>query len=217
MRLMALHLMQSGDRRRERVATALRAMLEDYANSMPSGQRLFLMEEMQALGLGTFATLEAERLAARYLETGAPELWKLRSPGGTVALFHAATLAAQMREAAAAQGVEVTPPGVAPSHGPDAQTVAAGAASAGDSPVHTVARYAAKGLLLSGFLQGEQLIAGRSAVVETRAGAGRIVMIGFPAQYRGQSVATFRLIFNAILSAPPVPARSLPAAKRLSR
>ena len=127
MRLMALGLMQGADRRRERVAKALRGMLEDYENGMPSGQRLFLMEEMGALGLGTFATLDAERLAARYLETGAPELWKLRPAGGTVALFRAATLAAQMRAAAAAQGVEVTPPGAAVPQGPDAQSVAAGA------------------------------------------------------------------------------------------
>ena len=103
---------------------------------------------MQALGLGGFATLEAERLAARYLETGAPELWRLRSPSGTVALFRAATLAAQMREAAAAQGLEVTPPGAAVPQGPDAQTIAAGAdlpgwqltlAPAGRNPFEEVA------------------------------------------------------------------------------
>ncbi len=71
----------------------------------------------------------------------------------------------------------------------------------------TVARYGRKDLLLSGWLEGEGLIAGQSAVVEARAGAGRVVLIGFRAQHRGQSHATFRLLFNAIHSAPPVAAR----------
>jgi hypothetical protein len=66
--------------------------------------------------------------------------------------------------------------------------------------VRVVARYGAKEILLSGWLEGEQSIAGRPAVVEARAGAGRAVLIGFRAQHRGQSLATFRLLFNAILT-----------------
>jgi hypothetical protein len=44
------------------------------------------------------------------------------------------------------------------------------------------------------------MIAGKAAVVEARAGAGRAILIGFRAQHRGQSLATFRLLFNAILT-----------------
>ena len=76
----------------------------------------------------------------------------------------------------------------------------------------TVATYAAKDVLLSGWIEGEQAIEGQSAVVEARAGAGRVVLIGFRVQHRGQSLATFRLLFNALLTAsgsrPSNPLRS---------
>jgi len=63
-----------------------------------------------------------------------------------------------------------------------------------------IARYGEKNILMSGWLEGEQAIAGRAAVVEAKSGAGRVVLIGFRAQHRGQSMATFRLLFNAILT-----------------
>ena len=66
----------------------------------------------------------------------------------------------------------------------------------------TAARYAEQGLLVSGWLDGEAAIAGRAAVVEARVGAGRVVLIGFRAQHRAQTDATFRLLFNAILTHP---------------
>jgi hypothetical protein len=66
--------------------------------------------------------------------------------------------------------------------------------------LRVVARYGAKDILLSGWLEGEQVIAGKAAVVEAKAGQGRAVLIGFRAQHRGQSLATFRLLFNAILT-----------------
>jgi hypothetical protein len=72
--------------------------------------------------------------------------------------------------------------------------------SAPGSPVRTIARYAERDLLLSGWLEGEEVIAGRSAVVEVGVGAGRVVLLGFRVQHRGQSLATFRLLFNALLS-----------------
>jgi hypothetical protein len=54
---------------------------------------------------------------------------------------------------------------------------------------------------LSGWLDGEQVIAGRSAAVEVALGTGRIVLLGFATQHRGQSHATFRLLFNSIFTA----------------
>jgi hypothetical protein len=74
-------------------------------------------------------------------------------------------------------------------------------ASDAGSALQTAVRYAARDLLISGWLQGESVIAGRSAVVQASVGAGRIVLLGFPVEHRGQSLATFRLLFNAILSA----------------
>jgi hypothetical protein len=66
--------------------------------------------------------------------------------------------------------------------------------------LRVVARYGEKDILMSGWMEGEQAIAGRAAVVEAKAGAGRAVLIGFRAQHRGQSLATFRLLFNAIFT-----------------
>jgi hypothetical protein len=64
-----------------------------------------------------------------------------------------------------------------------------------------IARYAdAKELLLSGWLLGAEKIAGKGAIVEARRGKGRVVMFAFRPQYRGQSVATFPFLFNAIMT-----------------
>jgi hypothetical protein len=65
----------------------------------------------------------------------------------------------------------------------------------------TIAHYGSRDLLLSGWLEGEEIIAGRAAVVQATVGTGHVVLLGFPVQHRGQSHATFRLLFNAILSA----------------
>jgi hypothetical protein len=82
-----------------------------------------------------------------------------------------------------------------------ADGAAAGSSEASAAILRTVARYALTDVLLSGWLEGEQVIAGRSAVIDARAGAGRVVLLGFRVQHRGQSHATFRLLFNAILTA----------------
>jgi len=66
----------------------------------------------------------------------------------------------------------------------------------------TVAIYGMKDLLVSGWIEGEEAIAGQSAVVEAKVGAGRVVLLGFRVQHRGQSHATFRLLFNALLTTP---------------
>jgi hypothetical protein len=57
-------------------------------------------------------------------------------------------------------------------------------------------------VLASGFLQGESLIKGKIAALEVEFGDGRIVLLGFRPQWRGQPFGTFRVIFNAIASAP---------------
>ena len=41
-------------------------------------------------------------------------------------------------------------------------------------------------------------IAGKAALVEVTMGKGKIILFGFRPQYRGQSLATFPLLFNAI-------------------
>jgi hypothetical protein len=86
-----------------------------------------------------------------------------------------------------------------------------GAPYADPSPaagIRTVGRYGPQDLLVSGWLEGERLIAGRAAILEAPLGSGRVVLFGFPVQHRAQSHGTFRLLFNALFTA------SQPAAKK---
>jgi hypothetical protein len=72
--------------------------------------------------------------------------------------------------------------------------------AAGSDKIRIVARYPSdpKQILLSGWALGAEKIAGKAALVEFTIGKGKIVLFGFRPQYRGQSLATFPLLFNAI-------------------
>ena len=67
--------------------------------------------------------------------------------------------------------------------------------------VHVIARYPDNSSpLLSGWILGDQMLRGKAALVEAKMGKGRIILFGFRPQYRGQSLATIPLLFNAILT-----------------
>ena len=66
--------------------------------------------------------------------------------------------------------------------------------------VKIIAKYPTdvKNILLSGYALGAERIAGKAALVSVTMGKGKIILFGFRPQYRGQSLATFLLLFNSI-------------------
>src|SRR5437763_15290884 len=61
-----------------------------------------------------------------------------------------------------------------------------------------VARYPNLNIVASGWLKGEDLMAGRAAVVSVEMNPGRVVLFGLRPQHRAQTHATFPLLFNAL-------------------
>ena len=62
-----------------------------------------------------------------------------------------------------------------------------------------VASYVESGVLASGWLLGEKLIAKRGALVDAKVGSGHVILFGFRPQYRAQSYQAFKLLFNAFV------------------
>jgi len=60
-------------------------------------------------------------------------------------------------------------------------------------------------VLLSGWIHGAERLTRKAAAVALTYGKGKIVLLGFRPQHRGQTHATFPLVFNALwwsVSAP---------------
>jgi hypothetical protein len=68
-----------------------------------------------------------------------------------------------------------------------------------DPAVRVLARFG-NAPLLSGWALGAEHVAGRPALVEVGVGRGSVVLFGFQPNYRGQSVATWPLLYRALLS-----------------
>jgi hypothetical protein len=61
-----------------------------------------------------------------------------------------------------------------------------------------VVKYRESGLLLSGWLEGENQLVNRAAVVDVALRKGHVILLGFGVQQRAQPHATFKLLFNAL-------------------
>jgi hypothetical protein len=62
-----------------------------------------------------------------------------------------------------------------------------------------VVEYPETGVLQSGWLGGEEKIAGKAAMVSAKVGSGEAVLIGFRPQFRAQTHGTYKLLFNCML------------------
>jgi len=61
-----------------------------------------------------------------------------------------------------------------------------------------VAKYSSENLLRSGWIYGEKLIQQKAAIVEVPVEKGKLILLGFPVQFRAQPRGTFKLLFNSI-------------------
>ena len=61
-----------------------------------------------------------------------------------------------------------------------------------------IARFAERDLLQSGWLLGENVIAGKPTLVSVPFGQGRVVLYGFRVQHRHQAHGTYKLLFNVL-------------------
>ena len=72
--------------------------------------------------------------------------------------------------------------------------------------IETLATFAERDILQSGWLLGEELLSKKAAALSVRMGQGRVVLIGFRAQHRAQTHGTYKIVFNALIEGSAVPA-----------
>jgi len=68
-----------------------------------------------------------------------------------------------------------------------------------DMDRRVIGKYPEENILLSGYLDNEDLLSNRSSIVWLRKGKGQLVLFGFSPHFRGSTDGTFKLIFNSIL------------------
>lgn len=67
-----------------------------------------------------------------------------------------------------------------------------------DKEAKSVAKYPEENPLMSGWIFGDGIIRQKSAILDIPCGKGKIILFGFPVQFRAQSYGTFKLLFNAV-------------------
>ena len=67
-----------------------------------------------------------------------------------------------------------------------------------DDRVEVLGRYGRGNPVIAGWILGPEKLAGRAALLRARVGRGEVIFFGFQPNYRGQSMVTWPLFFNAI-------------------
>ena len=69
-------------------------------------------------------------------------------------------------------------------------------------PHKVVVCYSDSNLFMSGCLIGEKVLYNKPALIEVNYGKGKIIIFGFPPQFRAQTHGTFKLFFNSLYYGP---------------
>ena len=87
---------------------------------------------------------------------------------------------------------------------PSAANPEGGIEKTADAPrpdIDVIVRYADKDILMSGWAKGQnQYLKNKAAMMDVAFGEGNIILFGFKPQFRGQPRASYKLLFNSILS-----------------
>ena len=67
-----------------------------------------------------------------------------------------------------------------------------------DDRVDVVGTYGQENPVIAGWILGPEKLAGQPALLRARVGQGEVIIFGFQPNYRGQSIVTWPLFFNAI-------------------
>ena len=67
------------------------------------------------------------------------------------------------------------------------------------SDAQSIASFDTETPLLSGWVQGGELLKGNSIIAQQNVGKGHIILFGFRPQYRAISEVTYKFLFNALL------------------
>ena len=70
--------------------------------------------------------------------------------------------------------------------------------SVDDERVEVLGRYGRDNPVIAGWILGPEKLAGQPALLRARVGRGEVIFFGFQPNYRGQSIVTWPLFFNAI-------------------
>ncbi len=67
-----------------------------------------------------------------------------------------------------------------------------------EKPAVAISKYSQADLLMSGYLLGEQYLHNKASAADVPLGEGRVILLGFAVQNRGQTHGTFKLLFNSL-------------------